>query len=58
MNLKIKEKTHRRRKLKSYQRRMESRGGINEEFGINRYKLLHIKQIRNKELLYEKVNLF
>ena len=26
-------------------------GGRNEEFGINRYKLLYIRQINNKDLL-------
>ena len=30
--------------------------GINEEFGISRYKLLHIKQINNKLLLNSKGN--
>ena len=28
------------------------RGGINQEFGINRYTLLYIKWINNKDLLY------
>ena len=27
-------------------------GGINQEFGISRYKLLYIRQINNKVLLY------
>ena len=27
-------------------------GGINQEFGINKYTLLYIKQINNKDLLY------
>ena len=31
-------------------------GGINQEFGINRYKLLYIKQISNKDLLYNTGN--
>ena len=30
--------------------------GINQEFGINRYTLLHIKQINNKDLLYSTGN--
>ena len=29
----------------------EKEGGINQEFGINRYALLYIKQINNKDLL-------
>ena len=33
-----------------------SRGGINQEFGISRYKLLCIKQINNKVLLYSTGN--
>ena len=32
-----------------YQR---GKGGINEEFGVNRYMLLHTKSIHNKDLLY------
>ena len=28
------------------------RGGTNEEYGINRYKLLDIKQMNNKEFIY------
>ena len=32
------------------------RGRINEEFGINIYTLLYIKQITNKELLYSTGN--
>ena len=31
-------------------------GGINQEFGISRYKLLYIKQIKNKVLLYSTGN--
>ena len=31
-------------------------GGINQEFGISRYKLLYIKQINNKVLLYSTGN--
>ena len=31
-------------------------GGINEEFGINRYTLLYIKWIKNEDLLYSTGN--
>ena len=31
-------------------------GGINQEYGINRYKLLYIKQISNNDLLYSTGN--
>ena len=31
-------------------------GEINSEFGISRYKLLYIKQINNKDLLYSTGN--
>ena len=31
-------------------------GGINQEFGINIYTLLYIKQINNKDLLYSTGN--
>ena len=31
-------------------------GGINKEFGISKYKLLHMKQIDNKVLLYSTGN--
>ena len=31
-------------------------GGINQEFGINVYTLLYIKQINNKDLLYSTGN--
>ena len=34
----------------------ESWGGINWDYGINRYTLLHIKQINNKDLLYRTRN--
>ena len=27
-------------------------GGVNKEFGINRYTLLYVKQMNNKDLLY------
>ena len=31
-------------------------GGINQEFGINKYTLLYIKQITNKDILYSTGN--
>ena len=34
----------------------EKGGRINQEFGINIYTLLHIKQITNKDLLYSTGN--
>ena len=34
----------------------EGEGGINQEFGINRYALLYIKWITNKDLLYSTGN--
>ena len=34
----------------------KSRGGINWEFGINRYILLYIKQINNKDPLYSTIS--
>ena len=54
MNLFTKQKqTHRHRKQTyGYQRGKGGEGGINQRFGINRYTLLHIKQINNKDLLY------
>ena len=53
MNLFTKQKqTHRHRK-KLMIIKGESGGGINQEFGINRYTLIYIKQITNKDLLYD-----
>ena len=31
-------------------------GGRNQEFGVSRYTLLHIKQMNNKDLLYSTGN--
>ena len=46
--------THRHRKQTyGYQREQEE---INSEFGINRYTVLYIKQINNKNLLYNTGN--
>ena len=58
MNLSVKLKqTHRHRKqTHGYQRGNWGGGGISWEFGINRYTLLYIKQINNKELLYSTGN--
>ena len=54
MNLFTKQ-THRLQKqIYGYQR--GRRGGINQEFGINIYALLYIKQIINKDLLYSTGN--
>ena len=54
MNLFTKQKeTHRHRKQRyGYQRGQGfGEGGINEEFGINRYMLLYVNEINNKNLL-------
>ena len=57
MNLLTKQKqTHRHRKQTyGYQRGKEVEG-INQESGISRHKLLYIKQINNKVLLYSTGN--
>ena len=56
MNLFTKQKeTHRHRK-QSYGCQRGNWGGINWEFGINRNTLLCIKQINNKDLLYNTRN--
>ena len=34
----------------------ETEVGINEQYGINKYKRLYIKQISNKDLLYSTGN--
>ena len=53
MNVFTKQKqTHRHRKQTYGHQRGKVGGGINLEFGINRYTLLYIKQIINKDLLY------
>ena len=53
MNLFTKQKQTRRHRKQTYS---YQQGGINQEFGINRYKLLYIKQINNKDLLYSTGN--
>ena len=35
---------------------MEGRRGVNEEFGINIYRLLYLRQIINKDILYSTGN--
>ena len=57
-NLYTKQKqTHRHRKQTySYQRGKGGWGGINQEFGINIYTLLYMKQITKKDLLYSTGN--
>ena len=58
MNLYTKQKKiHRHRKQTyGYLRRNGGGEGINQEYGINIYKLLYIKQISNKGLLYSTGN--
>ena len=58
MNLLIKQKqTHRlQNETYSYQRGKVGKGEINQEFGVNIYTLLYIKQITNKDLLYSTGN--
>ena len=58
MNLFTKQKqTHRHKKqIYGYQRGKGVGRGINEEFGINRYILLYIKQIISNVLLYSTGN--
>ena len=53
VNLFTKQKwTHRHRKpIYGYQREKGVEGGVNQEYGINRYKLLDIKKINNKILV-------
>ena len=57
MNLLTKQKqTHRHRKRTYVYQRRRDRGGINLEFGINKYILLYIKQVNSKDLLYSTGN--
>ena len=56
-NLFTKQKqTHRHRKQTCGYQRGKGGGGIKQAFGISRYKLLFIKQINNKVLLYSTGN--
>ena len=55
MNLYTKQKQTHRHQKQSYDYQREG-GGINEEFGINRYTLLYIKYINNRDLLYSSGN--
>ena len=48
--------THRCRKQTYGYQEEKGVGGINQEFGISRYKLRYIKQINNKVLLYSTGN--
>ena len=52
----VKTETHRHRKQTYGYQRGKGRGGKNWEFGMNRYTLLYIKQINNKDLLYSTGN--
>ena len=57
MNLFTKQKqTHRHRKQTWGYHRGRVGGGINSEYGTNRYTLSYIKQINNKGLLYSTGN--
>ena len=57
MDLYTKQKqTHRRRKQTYGYEKGKEGEKINQEYGINRYKLLYIKQISNKDLLYSTGN--
>ena len=57
MNLLSKQKETYRHKKQTYgyQRKKGGGGGINKEFGVSKLKLLHIKQINNKFLLYSTI---
>ena len=57
MNLYAKQKKNQghRKQTNGYQSEREQ-GGTKKEYGINRYKLLYIKQISNKDLLYSTGN--
>ena len=52
MNLFIKQKQTHRQKTNLWLPKGKGGGGISWEFGISRYKLLYIKYIINKVLLY------
>ena len=57
MNLHMKQKwTHRRKDKLMVTKGEGGQGGINQEFGINTYTILYIKQIMNKDLLYNTEN--
>ena len=56
MNLFAKQKQTGRHRKQTYGYQREKRGGINWKLGINRYTLLYIKQINNKNLLYSTGN--
>ena len=52
MNLFTKQKQTDRQKTNMVIKGEQRNGGINQEYGINRYITLYIKQINNKDLLY------
>ena len=55
MNLFTKQKKfnrHRKKKKNMVPKRKKGEGRVNQEFEINRYTLLYIKQVNNKDLLY------
>ena len=54
-SVKTKNRERHRKQTYGYQKG-KSGGGINLECGSNRYKLLYIKQISNKDLLYSTIN--
>ena len=56
MNLFTKQKQSHRQRKQIYGYQMVNGGGVDWEFGINRYTLLYIKQINNKDLLYSTGN--
>ena len=57
MNISTKEKqTHSKREQAYCCQRGGDQGGMDLEFGVNRYKLLHIEWINNKALPYSTEN--
>ena len=53
MNLFTKQKqAHKHRKQTYDYQREQQQGEINQDFGVNRYILLYMKQINNKNLVY------
>ena len=56
MNLTKQKQIHKYRNQTRATKREREGGGINQQYGINRYKLLHIQQISNKDLLYSTGN--
>ena len=52
INLYKKKQAHRHRKQIMVTKSERERKRINQEYGIKRYKLLYVKQMSNKNLLY------